>query len=292
MRNPSRTLARMLPALCLASILAGCGSDGDTIIGSTGGILNNNDSFPSSSIFSNTRWPEGSGFAPNGTPAFDVNGRGAATPTDVNTPSSNPALGSGLPYAMNDIRFVAYASALLAVSQINFITSSYNNGRPNAANDVVIFPSYGLYTPEDEEYDFFQINLKEYLEMFDGGKSADPTRQQVVGIAFGNGAGGYVPVAPNTADTFAGALLYTKATRVQDGWAWNMDQRDCRDGTAKSCASSMRMILRGDTMVAIIRRSELEQYGATQFRWDTYSFAADPSTDWSHDFTDWVPFGP
>lgn len=53
-------------AVMTVGLLAvGCGSDGDTIIGSTGGILNNNDQFPASSIFTNNVWVDGGGFSPN-----------------------------------------------------------------------------------------------------------------------------------------------------------------------------------------------------------------------------------
>jgi hypothetical protein len=52
----------------------------------------------------------------------------------------------------------------------------------------------------------------------------------------------------------------------------------------------MRMLIRGDAAVAIIRASELADMGVTQFRWDVFSYGADPNTGWSHDCTDWITF--
>ena len=60
-----QVVAGAAAVLTVGMLAVGCSDDGDTIIGSTGGILNNNDSFPASSIFSNNVWPDGGGFSPN-----------------------------------------------------------------------------------------------------------------------------------------------------------------------------------------------------------------------------------
>lgn len=288
MRNRLSSLVLLL----VAGTFMGCGSDGDTIIGSTGGILNNNDSFPASSLFRNN-WPDGSGFNPAGTPPFDVEGKGKDLTTGVEVSHSNPALGSLIPFDFDDIRFVGYGETVLTGPQIDFITASYNNGRPNKAHDTVVIPSLAQLTPPNERYLMFKINVKAILEAFQDDpemRLADGPRTHVIGIAFGNGTGGYVPVAPNTADSFAGALVWMKVKREQDTWPWSMDQRDWRQGNGGTLASSMRVLIRGDAVIAIIKAAELEAMGVTQFRWDAFSYTTDPSTEWSHDYTDWVTF--
>ncbi len=288
MRNRLHTLV----ALLALGAAMGCGDDGDTIIGSTGGILNNNDSFPASSIFSNQVWAEGGAFSPTGTPPFDIPGNGADQPIGVPRPSSNPANGSLIPYGFNEIKFVAFATYALALDQINAITGAINNGNPTAAGDLVVLPSYATGTPENERYRLFQIALNGELvpppPPPPGARSSEPGRTQVIGIAFGNGTGGYVPVAPYTDDTFKGALVWMKATKHPLYEIWTMDQRDWRNGNGAEYASSLRLLVRGGTAVAIIRESELQAMGATQFRWDVFSYTTNVDTDWSHDFTDWV----
>ena len=69
-----------------------------------------------------------------------------------------------------------------------------------------------------------------------------------------------------------------------------MDQRDWRAGAGALYASSMRILLRGDAVVAIISAAELDEIAADRFRFDVFSYTTNVDTDWSHDYTDWVEF--
>ena len=282
---------RSLALLLLALSITGCGKKGDSMTGPGDDPLDDPGWFPMP-VFDIPSWAPGGGFSPQGQPPFDVNGKGKEHATDVAVPNTNPAHGDRIPFAFGDIRRFVVANVVLLRSQIDLITSSYNNGRPNAAGDVVVIPSYATGMPENERYVALLMNLKAYIQALDDvdvrSRSADDPRTHVVGIAFGNGSGGYVPVEPNTNDPFAGALVWMKATRQQDDAPWWMDQVDWRQGTGTTYASSIRFIIRGDAVVAIIREAELAQIGATQFRWDVFSYTTDPNTDWSHDYTDWI----
>jgi hypothetical protein len=77
-----------------------------------------------------------------------------------------------------------------------------------------------------------------------------------------------------------------KATRNPNYGNWSLDQRDWRNGVGNVYATSMRMLMRDNSAVAIIKESELRDLGATWYRWDTYSYGANVDTDWSHDFTE------
>ena len=51
--------------LTVGMLAVGCSDDGDTITVGGNSLLNNTDSFPASSIFSNNVWHDGGGFSPN-----------------------------------------------------------------------------------------------------------------------------------------------------------------------------------------------------------------------------------
>ncbi len=146
-----------------------------------------------------------------------------------------------------------------------------------------------MFTPPDETYRFFQINLQGPILKATG--SYEAGRTQVVGIAFGNGTGGYVPMAPYTNDTFATARVWMKATKHPTWDTWQMDQRDWRNGSGATYASSMRLLFRDNAVVAMIKESELADLGVTKFRWDVYSYTTNVNTNWSHDYTDWEDLG-
>lgn len=288
MRNLSRTLARMLLALCFTSILTGCedmfGNDiGDPVLPGDDLL---DDGYGPIELFDTPPWPIGGAFSKTGTPAFDIRGFGHESPIGVEVTYTDPSFGRRIPFAFDDVKYVARATAVLGLDQINTITGAYNNGRRNDAGDVVVLPSYATFTPENERYRFFQIRLNGALEMMDQ-RSTEPGRTRVVGIAFGNGEGGYVAAVPNTEDPFDGALLWMKATREPLYGLWTMDQRDWRTGTGVVHASSIRLLIRGDAAVAIVREAELQAFGATRFRWDVFSYTTNATTDWSHDFTEW-----
>jgi hypothetical protein len=281
-----KTHLRALVALLALVLVAGCGDDGDTIIGSPGGILNINDNFPASSIFANQTWPQGGAYSPTGNPAFDIPGNGAPQQTGVPVRSSIPGNGSVLPRPWDQIKFVAFATYALLLDHINAITGGINNGLPTQLGDLVVLPSYATGMPENERYRLFQINTEENMVPLT--RSTEPGRTQVIGIAFRNGTGGYVPAEPYTDDTFRGALVYMKATKHPLYGVWTMQQKDWRSGTGVDYATSLRLMIRGNSAVAVIREAELDAIAATEFRWDTFSYTTDENTDWSHDFTDWI----
>jgi hypothetical protein len=243
------------------------------------------------SIFSNNVWHDGGGYAPDGVdPEWVVPARGADEPVDITILNSNPALGSVVPLDVDDIRYVAQATNVLTSLHLEQITNAFfEAGRVNSVGDVVIFPSLVGSMVAGETHRFFHFNVQAPIEEVPQRGGAPEPRTRVVGIAFGNGTGGYVAIPPNTGDTFAGALVWMKATRNPHTAHWSMQQRDWRTGTERPYGTSLRLLIRGDAVVALIRQGELDAIGATMYRWDTYSYTTDASTDWSHDFTGWLP---
>lgn len=291
MRNPTRrngTDPRLLVLGVLVAALCGC--DSNPAGSDDPPPPDDADPF-NSSIFSNNVWHDGGGYAPDGVvPEWVVPARGADDPVDITIRNSNPALGLVVPLDADDIRFTAQATNVLTLPHLEQITNAFfEAGRVNAVGDLVIFPSLVGSMVAGETHRFFHFNVQADIEAVPQ-RGGDPEpRTRVIGIAFGNGTGGYVPVAPNTDDTFAHALVWMKATRNPYTGYWSMQQRDWRTGTEMPYGTSLRLLVRGDAVVAVIRHGELDAIGATQYRWDTYSYTTDPSTGWSHDFTAWLP---
>ncbi len=283
-----KTQLRTLLVLSAFALLAGCGKNGDEGLdpGPVEDIDGGDDDeeLPAIYLFSEEWWPTGGRFAPNGIHPFDIPGNGGPQPVGELVWSSNPANGSSLPWAMDEIKSMGYARYELNRPQIDAITATIGS-RPNKEGDLTVFPSVAMFTPELEKYRFFQINTQEDIEpLF----RSVPGRTQVIGIAFRNGTGGYVPVEPFTEDTFKGALVWMKATKDPLYQTWSMDQRDWRNGTGSVYGTSLRLLIRGNSAVAIIKESELDDLGVTEFRWDTFSYTTDVNTEWSHDATDWI----
>jgi len=251
---------------------------------------------PLAVLFSMNLWTEGSGFSPDGVePEWGFPADTWAHDIGIPIPSSIPSDGLSVPLVEDDIGKIIRASAVLLTPHIDQIVDTLNSGSPNKVGDLALFPTLARFTPPDEDYEFFQIivnapivDLPERRVAGEGAAGGTP-RTRVIAIAFGNGTGGYVAQAPATNDTFAGAQVWMKATRNPVYGTWGMDQRDWRTGSGAAYATSLRMIMRDDAVVAVIKRSELDELGVTQYRWDTFSYTTNASTEWSHDYTDWLP---
>lgn len=249
------------------------------------------DVVPVGKFFAEPLWHDGGRYSPKPTPPnwqIEIEDDDDEDDDEVDVPQRhcNPSYAPVVPRDADDIRYSARAKAVLTEEHIQEVVDTLNSGLPTAEGDLVVFPSVSMFTPPGEEYYFFHINLQGQLE---GIPTRDgELRTRVVGIAFGNGQGGYVAQAPDTEDTFAGALVWMKSTRNPSRNNWSMDQRDWRYGGA-IYGTSLRLLIRGDAAVAVIRKSELDDLGVTQFRWDTFSYTTNTSTEWSHDFTEWTP---
>jgi hypothetical protein len=284
-----KTQLRSLLVLSAFALLAGCAGGGDGgldpgPVEDSDGDVDDDEELPAIHLFSEEFWPTGGRFGPATIPPFDIPGNGEPQPVGELVWSSNPANGSSLPWGMDEIKFMGYARHKLSLPQIDAIVGTAGS-RPNKEGDLTVFPSFAMFTPEDEDYLFFQINTQEDFEPL--GRSV-PGRTQVIGIAFRNGTGGYVPVEPFTQDTFAGALVWMKATRDPLYQGWDMDQREWKYAPGSVYPTSLRLLIRGNAAVAIIKESELDELGVTEFRWDTFSYTPDVNTEWSHDSTEWV----
>lgn len=284
---PKRIIPLALASLLSAVWLAGC-ADKDVIMGSTGGVLDDPCDLPgAANLFQDPYWPAGSAFRPDGSPAFSACGVGATDPTGVPVENSDPAEGSAVPDPSDDIDYHGSGELALDADRIAAIVAAYNNGRPNADGDTVVFPSVSTLMAAGETYAVLLLSTQGALDL--EGTGGTP-RTRTVGIAFGNGAGGFTPVAPNTGDPFATALVWMKATRNPYSDTWSMEQADWRAGSGTAYPTSLRLILHDQAAMAIIRHDELKDLEATQYRWDTFSYTTDPATEWSHDHTDWVAF--
>jgi hypothetical protein len=277
------TTLRILVAPLLVVLLAGCATKPRPLAPDDEDDEGGPPIVPSiRELFKEPQWPAGGSFSYTGTPPFDMRGSGGDHPVDQAVGHSDPAFGPTVPRDADEIIYQLQSLYEMYREQIDLFVTVLNGGLPTAG-DLALLPSFARLTPPDERYHFFQVNTQAPFVVPDD--EWQPGLTRVIGFALGGESGGYEPMEPFTDDTFAGALVWMKATQNPQTGRWNMDQRDWKVGSGAVYPTSARFLMRGNSAVVKILESELEELGATWYRWDTFSYTTDVGTEWSHDFT-------